>query len=55
MTWIIGILLYLLIGSIVFISVLEGNNQADSKVLFLLASPFIILGYPYYLLKRIIK
>ncbi len=55
MTWIIGAILYLLIGLFVFLTVLENNHHTDSRVLFALAAPFIIIGYPYFLMRRVIR
>ncbi len=48
------VLIYILIGSCVFISIIRDNNQSSNcAVLYTLAAPFIILGYPYFLIRRL--
>lgn len=49
-----SILCYLLVGLIVFGGIVKGTNErADCMGLLALSAPFIIVGYPYFLSKRI--
>ncbi|WP_254610319.1 hypothetical protein [Bacillus tequilensis] len=53
MYWTLGGLLYLLIGTCIFIRV-SRNSQSSSRLLLILAAPFVIFGYPYFFLKQLL-
>ncbi|MFJ5772452.1 hypothetical protein [Psychrobacillus sp. NPDC093180] len=50
-----GVLFYLLIGLFFFLSVIKGNDLRAHARYFALAAPFIIVGYPYFFVRRVLK
>lgn len=54
MYWFFGVLLYLLIGTCIFIGVIK-DTQSGSWLLLALATPLIIFGYPYFCSKRLLS
>nr|MDH3152922.1 hypothetical protein [Bacillus licheniformis]MDH3161989.1 hypothetical protein [Bacillus licheniformis] len=51
MYWFLGALLYFLVGTCIFIGVIRGSHSG-SWILLALATPLIIVGYPYFYLKQ---
>ncbi|MBJ7570337.1 MULTISPECIES: hypothetical protein [Bacillus] len=54
MYWFFGVLLYLLIGTCIFIGVIK-DTQSGSWLLLALAAPLIIFGYPYFCSKQLLS
>ncbi|WP_094777386.1 hypothetical protein [Bacillus haynesii] len=54
MYWFLGALLYVLIGTCIFIGVIR-DSHSGSWILLALAAPLIIVGYPYFYLKQLLS
>ncbi|MCC2527352.1 hypothetical protein P9160_14430 [Bacillus halotolerans] len=54
MYWFFGVLLYLFIGTYIFIGVIK-DTQSGSWLLLALAAPLIIFGYPYFCSKQLLS
>ncbi|MEC1263127.1 hypothetical protein P9D34_22435, partial [Bacillus swezeyi] len=52
--WFLGALLYVLIGTCIFIGVIR-DSHSGSWILLALAAPLIIVGYPYFYLKQLLS
>lgn len=53
MYWFLGAILYVLIGTCIFIGVIKDSHPA-SWVLLASAAPLIIVGYPYFYSKQLL-
>ncbi|MCI4127515.1 hypothetical protein [Bacillus haynesii] len=54
MYWLLGALLYFIIGTCIFIGVIR-DSHSGSWILLALAAPLIIVGYPYFYLKQLLS
>ncbi|WP_025909344.1 hypothetical protein [Priestia flexa] len=54
MSWIIGGIIYIMIGIIVFLISIK-DDHSDSWTMFPIIVPIVVLGYPFLLIKKLFE